>query len=171
MSEHIFQRLLKKLAVTLYVQIWESRLKVTHVDNAGVFDQRPLVAVKADKKGNETVIAVGDEAFGMNGEPGVEVLNPFSHPRTLLSDFLVAEKLLQEAARGLCGSSWLGSASLMIMHPMEKLEGGLTAIEERALQELALGSGARDALVYTGDELVGEKLDFNALKEQQGEGL
>jgi len=43
-------------------------------------------------------------------------------------------------------------------------EGGLTTIELRALRELALGAGARDAVVYQGEPLRLEKLDYNALR-------
>jgi len=45
---------------------------------------------------------------------------------------------------------------------MEKTEGGLTVIEHRALRELAIGAGARDAAIYQGPQL--SIHDFEQLK-------
>ena len=44
------------------------------------------------------------------------------------------------------------------MHPMEKVEGGLTQIEERVFLEVAYGSGASKAAVWTGDQLRDEEI-------------
>jgi len=41
----------------------------------------------------------------------------------------------------------------ILLHPLERIDGGLTQIEERALQELALDSGASRALVWVGSAL------------------
>ena len=41
----------------------------------------------------------------------------------------------------------------VIMHPMEKLEGGITDIECRVYRELALGAGAIEVHLHVGDEL------------------
>jgi hypothetical protein len=46
----------------------------------------------------------------------------------------------------------------MLILPMEKTEGGLSQVEERVLQELALGAGARRALVWVGQELSDQEL-------------
>lgn len=77
----------------------------------------------------------------------------FSHPRTVLGDFIVAEKALTEAFKEAWPNRLLAPRPQVIMHPRELLEGGLTMIEERALQELALGAGARQVKVWTGAEL------------------
>ena len=50
------------------------------------------------------------------------------------------------------------------MHPMEKLEGGLTDIEKTAFKDLALGAGARNAIVYTGSELPTIRFNFDSIK-------
>lgn len=52
------------------------------------------------------------------------------------------------------------------MHQLEKLEGGLTDIEERVLRELALGMGAREVLIHSGDRLSVRTLTFSDLKRQ-----
>jgi rod shape-determining protein MreB len=47
---------------------------------------------------------------------------------------------------------------------MEKLEGGLTIVEERAFKELAIGAGARDVIVYQGSELTIHDFNFDNIK-------
>lgn len=47
---------------------------------------------------------------------------------------------------------------------MEKVEGGLTAIEERAFTELALGAGASAITLYVGKPLEVQHVDFEKLQ-------
>ncbi len=77
---------------------------------------------------------------------------PFSHPRLLVGDFAAAQaclKALTEQARG----PGLALRTEMLIHPLEKLEGGLTQIEQRLFQELAAGAGASKAVVWSGAPL------------------
>lgn len=77
---------------------------------------------------------------------------PFSHPRMLVGDFTAAEACLKALVRQARGSGFsLGTA--IVMHPMEKLEGGLTQIESRVFRELALGAGASKVAVWVGAPL------------------
>lgn len=84
---------------------------------------------------------------------------PFSHPRTVIGDFAVAEKALRDGMKEAWPSRLLAPRPQVIMHPREVIEGGLTMIEERALQELALGAGARQASVWVGAELTKEEVE------------
>ena len=52
---------------------------------------------------------------------------------------------------------------MIILQPMEKLEGGLTQIEKRAFRELAFGAGAYDVYLYSGTPLVTQGVDLNEL--------
>lgn len=45
---------------------------------------------------------------------------PFSHPRALLADFTVAEKLLKQAVRGVASSGVLRFAPQLVIHPLER---------------------------------------------------
>lgn len=55
----------------------------------------------------------------------------FSHPRMLIGNF-----------------------TKVVVHPLDKVEGGLSQIEERVLRELAIGSGgASKVVVWTGAKL------------------
>ncbi|OJU58451.1 MAG: hypothetical protein BGN93_14810 [Acinetobacter sp. 39-4] len=83
----------------------------------------------------------------------------FSHPRSLLGDFNIAETALtQLLKRGGGGFKYL--APYMFIQAMERMEFGLTQIEIRALQELGLSSGARAIAIY--DE-TGKLLTPNSL--------
>jgi rod shape-determining protein MreB len=77
--------------------------------------------------------------------------SPFSHPRTLIGNFTTAEALLKTMVSEVKGSFVLRTE--ILLHPLERIDGGLTQIEERALHELALGSGASRALVWVGSTL------------------
>lgn len=74
---------------------------------------------------------------------------PFSHARMLLANFTNADALMKKGLGDLKGLT----APVVVVHPLETLEGGLTEIEERAFQELAVGAGAGRALVWVGAEL------------------
>ena len=161
---------LKKLQAafspTLYVQIWEHRLKVTNLKTGQVHDTAPLVAIETHPRGVKKIVGIGAAAGQLPLRSNIELINPFSHPRTLLSDFLVAEKLVMHAVREACGKGLVPAAPAIIMHPMEKLEGDLTQVERRAFRELALGAGARAVVVYQGEELTTRSLDFDALAKR-----
>jgi rod shape-determining protein MreB len=75
----------------------------------------------------------------------------FSHPRTLVGNFTTAEALLKELVSEAKGGFVLKTD--ILIHPLERVDGGLTQIEERALHELAVGSGASKVLVWVGSAL------------------
>jgi rod shape-determining protein MreB len=53
---------------------------------------------------------------------------------------------------------WFSISPILLMHPMEKTEGGLSQVEERILQELALGAGARRAVIWVGQALTDQQV-------------
>jgi rod shape-determining protein MreB len=165
----MLEKLLTNLSTTLYVQLWENRIKVVDIKTGNFFDEKPLLAIETTDKG-KTVVAVGNKA-SMLASNNIEVINPFSHPRALLSDFTIAEKILQHIFKILHQNKLLAASPLVVIHPIEKIEGGLTMIEHRALTELAMGAGARSVVVYQGPELSIHNFDFEQLKASQGEPL
>jgi rod shape-determining protein MreB len=50
---------------------------------------------------------------------------------------------------------------------MEKTEGGLTIIEKRAFQELAISAGAYDVVVYLGNEIFIKDFNYEAIKRSK----
>lgn len=147
----------------VYIQISPQRIVVRNAATGREFSDVPLVAI--DRSGGKPrVAAVGAEAASAKG-PGVEVLNPFAHPRTLVSDFTVSERLVAELLRRVRPASIIAPAPKIVMHPLGTPEGGYTQIEIRALQEMALGAGASQAVVREGRPLTDQELlagDFGA---------
>ena len=141
----------------LIVQLREDLISVRMFRGDKKFEEAPYIAIETNG-GNTTIREIGSKARDVVG-PNIKVTNPFSHPRSLIANFSNAEKIIRHAIRSLYGSRLnLKPAPRIVMHPLEKHEGGLTEIEERALVELALGAGAREVLVYTGD-IIDTKID------------
>ena len=134
----------------VYVQVWEHRLKAVCLEHKGSFDDYPALAIR--KNARREVVEIGRAALNLQ-QSEIELVNPFSHPRMLLVDFMCAEKLLRYMLRSVYKIGWFTPAPIMIIHPMEKLDGGLTEIEIRAWSELGLSTGVRKAVVYTGPTL------------------
>jgi hypothetical protein len=74
-------------------------------------------------------------------------------PRMLIGDFTVAQHQLQglvkAVRRGL-------RAPQLLVHPMERIDGGITQVEHRVFLELGLGSGASRVAVHAGPILSGD---------------
>jgi hypothetical protein len=77
---------------------------------------------------------------------------PFSHARMLVGDFTAAQVCLTKLAAQARGTGFALKTE-MLMHPMEKLEGGLTQLETRLFEELAAGAGASRVVVWVGPQL------------------
>jgi len=164
----MIRQLFNKLGTTIYVQIWEHRLKITDMATGNIFDQKPLVALQSGKNGKSVIVAFGDlAAKSVSGD--IELINPFSHQRVLFSNFMAGELLLQKAIKELLGDNLISPTPAIVLHPMEKTEGGLTMIEVRAFRELAAGAGGRDSVIYQGRELSVDEINFKSLKESAGE--
>jgi rod shape-determining protein MreB len=161
----MIKNLLSKLDSVVYVQIWENRIKVTDIRTGEVYDEVPLLAIEENKKGQKIVVAVGNDVKALSSTSTTEIINPFSHPRGLLNDFLVAEKILQHVFHLLLGKKFISPSPMVVIHPMEKVEGGITAIERKAFTEMALGAGAREAVVHQGMALSASSFDYKQIKE------
>lgn len=109
------------------------------------------------------MVAVGNSAE-LARSSIVQVVNPFSHPRCLFSDFHVAEKVIQHIIKKLNEKALISTSPKFIIHPMEKIEGGLTMIEKRAFRELGHSAGAIEIVLYTGSTLKISGLDYETVK-------
>lgn len=94
----------------------------------------------------------------MRGKPNVEVINPFGHPRLVLSDSTVGEKLLQHAIYKLFEGKLRLSKRVALIHPERDLEGGLTPVEHQPLAELGKNAGCGETTVYQGRPLTMDEL-------------
>lgn len=95
-------------------------------------------------------------------EPGDERLfsseQPFTTQRLLVGQFSVAHTCLKAAVRAMSGTGLIRLAPLVVIHPQEMVEGGLSEVEDRLFRELALGAGARKVVLWTGRELRPEEV-------------
>lgn len=73
----------------------------------------------------------------------------FTHPRLLIGNFAAAQDAFAQALARLRKRGRLTPALHVLIQPLEKVEGGVADVEERILHELALGVGARKAVVWT----------------------
>lgn len=78
---------------------------------------------------------------------------PFTTQRLLVGHFKNAEAAMKEGFLTALGGSWFRPSPAVVIHPLEKTEGGLSEIEERILHELAIGAGAMKVVVWVGDQL------------------
>ncbi|WP_263753513.1 YjaA family stress response protein [Kosakonia cowanii] len=103
---------LKEVAmVTLYVQLYKNRMIVRNL------------ATQQQASGNQ----------------------PFSNQRIIVADFFLAEKLLRNLLLEVAPRSFWhalpGAGKLAILaHALEMNEGGLSAVEERAIMEMTFGA-------------------------------
>jgi rod shape-determining protein MreB len=106
-----------------------------------VLDEPSVVAIKNERGGNKTMVAVGREAKAMLGRTpsNITAIRPLKDG--VIADFEVTEKMLQAFIQKVHDSSFLmrPSPRVLICVPC-----GSTQVERRAIKESAYGAGARD---------------------------
>ncbi|MBX9914788.1 MAG: hypothetical protein K2Y25_12925 [Pseudomonadaceae bacterium] len=83
----------------------------------------------------------------------LQAVPAFSNVRLLVADFSAAQQVLKQALSRLQPRRWLTLPPSLLIQPLERLEGGLSMIEERILLELGMGCGARRVRLHVGAEL------------------
>jgi rod shape-determining protein MreB len=139
----------------IYVQLNPTRLAVRHVQSGRALEEAPIVAIMQDVA---RPLGVGAAARAQAGTPGVRLVNPFDHPRSLLSDFTLAELVLKDVLGQLLPGAWWRPAPWVLLHPPSNPVGGYTQIEVRAMLELAHGAGAARAKIWHGRPLSDEEV-------------
>lgn len=92
----------------------------------------------------------------------LEADEPFTTERLLVGQFSIAERLLRQGLKAVFPARWLSPGPVVVVHPMEKVEGGLSEVEDRLFRELAAGAGAWKVVVWTGHELSGAEVKARA---------
>lgn len=147
--------LLAALAPLVYIQVSPERIVLRNVKSGESISEPPHLAMARQLKA--PVLAVGAEAAA-RATASVELVNPFGHPRTLVSDFTAGEQLLKALLRRLLPASMFAVSPRVVLHPLGDPEGGFTQIEVRALHEMALGAGAAEVRLWQGRPLTDEEL-------------
>lgn len=154
---------------TVYVRIKPDWMSVLHVESGREYGDVPTLAIERKKDGKRSIVAVGRDAATKAGlSTNIIVANGFSHPRTLLADFIVAEQTLRYFLKMVMPKSLFAPSPIAVIHPLVALDGGLTQIEIRAFAELGHGAGARKVFLWEGPELSKEEL--NELQFSRADG-
>ena len=140
----------------LYVQVSPERLTLKNLKTGEVIAEVPELAISAPPK--PKIIAVGPQARVAASSQTAAVVNPFAHPRSLVSDFTVAELLLKHQLRRILGKSLLSFSPYVVMHPLGSPAGGFTQVERRAFREMALGAGASEVHLWIGRPLTDQEI-------------
>ncbi len=88
----------------------------------------------------------------------VMATEPFTTKRLLVGHFSNADKTLKEGIVKISKKKTFNPRPIVIIHPMNMVEGGLSQIEERVLLELAHGAGARKVKLWVGHELTDQEV-------------
>jgi rod shape-determining protein MreB len=140
----------------VYVMLHPDMLSVRDVSSGRSVTEPPLAAISRETK--KRLVAVGEAARVAAAAQAVDLVNPFKHPRALLSDFTIAGAIIKGFVKKLFEGRLFAASPVVVLHPRVDPEGGFTQIEIRALQELAIGAGASRAFVWHGRELTKDEL-------------
>jgi len=107
-----------------------------------IINEPSVVAVKTERYGRQTVLAVGHEAKEMVGKtPGnIKAIRPMKDG--VIADFDMTEKMIRKFIEKAHGRSTLISPRIIICVPY-----GLTQVERKAVRESALSAGAREVFL------------------------
>lgn len=140
------------LQSTIYVQISPDRLSMRDVKSGQSISEIPELAISAPPK--QKLLGIGNEArAAAASQHGAIVVNPFAHPRSLVSDFTVAEQLIKAFLSRLVGGPSLKMSPIVVIHPQGNPDGGFTQVENRAFRELGFGAGAAKVILWQGYDL------------------
>jgi rod shape-determining protein MreB len=142
----------------LYIQLSPQRLVVRDPRSGQTFDEAPEIAIARAAKGKARIVGIGAQARQHAAEPDVVIVNPFAHPRSLVSDFIVAEQLLKQVVRRMAAGMLFAASPDIVIHPQGDPEGGFTQVELRALKELGMAAGGHAVRIWRGPALSDEDL-------------
>ena len=151
--------MLQSLLPLYYVQISPAEVSVLNVKSGVLVRDLPEVALSPGAK--PAILAVGRTARQAAAHSGGVWANPFGHPRSLVSDFVLAEAVLKHLIIQAAPAGWkrlVSPSPRMVIHPLGEPEGGYTQVEVRALRELATAAGAASVTVWQGHSLTTEAL-------------
>ena len=141
---------------TVYIQVSPDRVTVRNITTGESISERPTVEIRPGQRSQ--LLAHGDKAGTYVTRIGVQLDNPFGHPRSIVSDFTAGERLIGSLIKRVVKRAYFSTSLLVVMHPLGDPEGGFTQIERRALQEMALGAGASEAHVWIGRALTDHEI-------------
>jgi rod shape-determining protein MreB and related proteins len=144
------------LIPTIYVQLSPERISVRNVKTGETVSEVPELAIDYEPKA--IIVGFGNDARSHSRNSRVNIVNPFAHPRSLVSDFNVGEQLLKHFIARAQKKTIFAASPYVVVHPLIDPEGGFTQVEIRALREMTLGAGASRVVIWTGRALKDSEL-------------
>jgi rod shape-determining protein MreB len=141
----------------VYIQISPHLLTLKNLKSGLEISEVAEIALSLPPK-PKVILGAGAEARLASASEPAQLIQPFAHPRSLVSDFASAEALIRIQLQRVLGKGWLRVAPSVVMHPLGNPDGGFTQVELRAFREMALGAGASTARVWTGRPLANHEL-------------
>lgn len=141
-----------------YIKIKPEWLWVKDVASGILYEDVPIIATTDTPKASVLAIGRHAEKEATSYAEKFTLQNGFDHPRTMIADFIIAERTLKHFIQKVHQNNIFRPSPIVILHPLDKLDGGLTSIEVRALQEMAMGAGAREAHIWVGRELTDHEI-------------
>lgn len=141
----------------VYIQIAPNLLTLKNLKTGLEISEVAEIALSLPPK-PKVILGAGAEARLASASEPAQLIQPFAHPRSLVSDFASAEALIRIQLQRVLGKGWLRVAPSVVMHPLGNPDGGFTQVELRAFREMALGAGASTARVWTGRPLANHEL-------------
>lgn len=139
----------------VYIQVSPKQVSVRDTGSGETISTLPEIAIA---RGSSKVVGVGTKARHQES-PAVQVINPFSHPRSLLGDYTAGEQLLRTLLRRLpVKRSLFSPAPAIVLHLQGDPAGGFTQVEVRAFREMAMAAGASEVIVWQGPNLTDQQL-------------
>lgn len=140
----------------IYIQVSADRLMLRNPKTGLTISEVPEVAIARVPK--EKILGIGTDARKYQAVPSVEIVNPFAHPRSMMSDFTLGEQTLKAFLTRMKKNAFSIVAPNVVMHLMGEPEGGFTQVELRAFLEMAIGSGASRVTIWQGCPLTDQDL-------------
>ncbi len=133
----MFGSLLGMLSSDMAIDLGTANTLV-YVKGRGIVLNEPSVVAMVSKNGKKQVLAVGNDAKMMLGRTpgGIEAIRPMRDG--VIADFEVAEEMIKHFIRKVHNRRSFANPVIIVCVPS-----GSTAVERRAIQELALSAGAR----------------------------
>ena len=143
---------------TIYIQFSSKKIDLRYVEKKKILTDEPIIAIRKNKK-KKKIVAVGAESKKEQSKDPthVKIHNAFKHPRTFINNFEIAEATLRFFITELVQRKMFVTP-FIIFHPTEKIEGGVTQIEQRGLSEIGAAIGARKTYIWTGRTLTDKEL-------------
>lgn len=93
-----------------------------------------------------------------------EAIKPFSSSRLLFADFINGEECIITTIKELFEGKPTSTFNILIQ-PMEKIEGGLSSVENRALMDVAEHIGGRNIVIYDKTNLLCDDMVLEMVKK------